>query len=334
MEGIHINHHMKTNHFQLLSSNQSISDVLVIGYVMGGAVYPAEVLGMRPGHFYIQEPLHGISKYGYYKAGLICNMMDIQCNATNVADKEALAVLKAIYECDSTRYGGYLRAWQLRKLVGDQSTWQGNLEEHCGSIPNMDCRGKLLSQCSHSISKVINTPRISLQLATRLMKQLPKLKIIHILRDPRAIMYSYLRGKWPFKSGEKNTALSLCQRLKEDMTDSSVLKKYHPGRILTVFHEHLATSPEEVIKKIFDFVGYTGADDVKMKDKFGKVFHENSTLTAGLWRKNIPWSLVSVTNKACSNRYSALGYPGLRSKEELSDNTVPLMLPTRAEKTS
>ncbi|XP_033747577.1 carbohydrate sulfotransferase 1-like [Pecten maximus] len=327
MEKTYIGYDGRTNQIHLLSFNKTMNDVLLIGYVMGGTVFPAEVLGMRSGHFYVHQPLHKIAKYQYFRPGLVCSMMDMRCNATNVADVEALGVVKAVYQCDNTRYRGHLRMWQLRKLIGDQSSWQENLEEHCGNTQNVDCRGRLLSQCSHSVSKVVNTPRLSLSLASRLLQQLPNLKIIHILRDPRAIMYAYLRAKWPFHSGKLNTSRSLCQRLKDDLADSALIKKAHPGRILTVFHEHLATSPEQTMQKIFDFVGYPGYDDGVMQKKFQEFFHGNSTLSAGLWRKHAPWSVISVTNNACANRYRSLGLPGFVNRQDLSNNSIPLLLP-------
>ncbi|OWF56621.1 carbohydrate sulfotransferase 3-like [Mizuhopecten yessoensis] len=329
VENVYVDHAWKVKPTkQPMSSNYTIHDVLLIGYVMGGTVFPAEVLGMRSGHFYVQEPLHKIAKHQYFKPGYICNMLDMQCNATTFADREALGIVQAVYQCDNTRYKAHLRMWQLRKIVGDQSNWQQNVKTHCGDEQHKDCRARILSQCSVSVSRVVSTPRLSLSLASRLLEQIPKLKIIHVLRDPRAMMNSILRAKWPLQSEEINTARSVCQKLRDDLAESSLIKRVLQGRILTVFHENLATTPEKTMQEIFDFVGYKIDEKGLLLKKSKKLFYDNSTLTAELWRTQVPWHVVKVTNDVCADLYRLLGYPGLVDRYELYNNSIPLLIPT------
>ncbi|XP_060074624.1 carbohydrate sulfotransferase 3-like [Ylistrum balloti] len=309
-------------------SKKMISDVLFIGYVMGGTVFPAEVLGMRPGHFYVHEPLHKIAKYQYFKPGYVCNMMNMNCNATQVADREALGIVNAVYQCDNTRYRGHLRMWQLRKIVGDQLTWQRSMQVHCGGGQHKDCRGKLLSQCSHSMSRVVSTPRLSLSLASRLLTQLPNLKIVHVYRDPRAIMYSNIHAKWSFPDGEMDTAKSLCLKMNADLAESVHIKNVFPNKFLTVFHEQLATAPEKTMQKIFDFVGYEMDENESVIKKFKTLFYENSTLKPRTWRTHASWSFVKVINEACAGLYRSLGYPDLADRYEVSNNSIPLLIST------
>ncbi|XP_060076021.1 carbohydrate sulfotransferase 1-like [Ylistrum balloti] len=179
-----------------------------------------------------------------------------------------------------------------------------------------DCLEKYLHQCSNRVSKVSKIPRLSISLASKLLDELPNLKIIHLIRDPRAIMNSRDKFSWtPVPGG----AVSLCKKIMADYLSSVEVKRAHPGRLYTVFYEEIAGNPIETFRGIYDFLGYQFSknDQIRLtartasskQGNAGSTYRFNSAKTASTWKKQINSTVLKETNKACFSVYQLLGYP-------------------------
>ncbi|XP_033747092.1 carbohydrate sulfotransferase 1-like [Pecten maximus] len=317
-----------------ISSQNKTYDVLLIAYLRGGTTFLGEMLGFRNENFYIYEPLHNLTTFGYFKPGFLCSMMDESCRRNNQTDDQVLDVIRGIYNCDSRKYRHLLQSWHYIKSMGQQKF------SACSKTRN-GCPEKYFNQCSTAVSKVSKIPRISIGLASKLLTEFPNLKIIHLLRDPRAIMNSRYRLKWtPVPGG----ALSLCKKMKSDYQESIQVKKTHPGRLYTVFYEALAQNNLETFKDIYNFIGYQFDKEDHLRltkmtasTKDGPVDdtrRHDSAKTARKWRYQINTNVLIETNKACSELYRLLGYPQLKSIHELKNESIPLNNPTFQENTN
>lgn len=229
----------------------------------------------------------------------------------------------AIYRCDDVMYRGQLLTWQVLKTAGGRDNWRKVVGELC--VEEKDCRGKILHQCHVSVARVVNVVRLSLSLAARLLERIPKLKIIHVLRDPRAIINTHIQSKRSFRYGVSNYSRSLCRRMMEDIEESKRIHTNFPGKLLTVLHESLALTPLYVIREMRNFGGHTFDDANGIMEKTRSIFGGNSSLSAGSWRTQLPWSVTKATNMVCSGVYRALGYPRIMNRDEQYNTSIPLL---------
>ncbi|XP_060069399.1 carbohydrate sulfotransferase 1-like [Ylistrum balloti] len=303
------------NSYWWFSGSPTPYNILLIGYLRGGTTFVGEILGLRNDSFYVYEPLHKMSMLHYFKPGYMCSMEDASCRIANGTDNKALDVLRAVYNCDARHYQDQLRTWQHMKSRGilsiNDRRWKLAFPECNGNWKG--CPEKYERHCSMRSSIVIKEPRLSISFASNLLDTFSNLKIIYLLRDPRAIMNSRAQLNWGFG------AISLCNKMTYDYIESGKLKEVHPGRIYTVFYEDITTNPIETVRKIYDFAGYdynayeqlrlTKMTSSSEKGEAGNTNRRNSTETAFAWRNKIKENVLKETDKACSHLYSEIGYP-------------------------
>ena len=122
------------------------------------------------------------------------------------------------------------------------------------------CISKLKTECEHSSIRVIKAIRLPLNLISHLMEEIPGLKIVHLVRDPRATLRSQMSFGMCSQAkhgGRYNCTNNYCTRLENDKAAAEDLSRRHKGRVTTVFYEDIAARPIETSKKLFDFIGAT-----------------------------------------------------------------------------
>ena len=162
----------------------------------------------------------------------------------------------------------------------------------------------------------------------------PRLKVVHLLRDPRAIIQSrmFTRG-YPVFGYRKNDSLerNLCDKMQQDIKDFWVLSEKFPSRILFVYYEDLLLNLHVRLKQLFHHLNMTY--DKSEIDQLAKIetnvpppekpFHEThvdrKNRNAIWWRKYMNWSDVQRVDKACSNIYQTLGYRIFHNEAQLRD---------------
>ena len=119
------------------------------------------------------------------------------------------------------------------------------------------CTKELEALCQQSPIKIIKTIRLPLWTMSTMLKEFPGLKIVHLIRDPRAVLTSQSRvGMCSAERGGKEGCSSLfCNRIEKDVHDKELITTKYPGRMLTIFYESIAKKPIETAKKMFEFIG-------------------------------------------------------------------------------
>lgn len=323
---------------QSLRQQKRESDIMIVGYIRGGSTFLGELMGVREGSFYLYEPLYGLSKLGYFKPGYHCNTMDTYCSEAVNMDMHALGFLKSIYSCDFRLMDGKISLWSFAKGRGDFN-WTKSLTDCDGQLKN--CFNKQILRCNNATSIVTKVVRVTVGLVGRMLSKFPNLKIIHLMRDPRAIINSRMEI-WP--SNTKNTletARSICRKMKEDLMESKRLEAQNPNRVRTVFYEDLAMDPINVTKDLYKFANYefSSGDEIRIRNMTGSnliiekakqkwsLFKQSSADTASKWRQTIPPSVSFLTSMGCSVVYDIAQYPELKTKKDLRNSSIPLRLP-------
>ena len=91
------------------------------------------------------------------------------------------------------------------------------------------------------------------------MLAIPGLKIVHLVRDPRATLRSQMTYGMCLKQngGKYNCTNRFCTRLENDKDEMEILSKRFKDRVTTVLYEEIAAKPIETAKKLYDFIGTT-----------------------------------------------------------------------------
>ena len=144
-----------------------------------------------------------------------------------------------------------------------------------------------------------------------------RLVILHLVRDPRAIMASRLKKKWvssdPMEFREH--CRLLCQHMHQKWLTSRDLPQ---DQFLRVYYEEWAKHPEATAEQIHAFFGleWTAGikrriENVMQKDlhRRGRSFSDADLLsTIDQWRETLPSSLVGIVHDECGKVMLEYGY--------------------------
>ena len=165
------------------------------------------------------------------------------------------------------------------------------------------CFVKLENACRRSRAKVTKVLRLSMRLIPRLMSQLPRLKILLLVRDPRAIIYSRLKTDW-FPVCEKDpygvfeNTRSLCKKMNDDILVLNHLKNKYPERLLIHRLEDVAVDSPEMFKGTLDFLNVKGVaiETQKIIKKYVNKLHEGFTVQ---WKKMMKDQFKKMVDENC-----------------------------------
>lgn len=191
------------------------------------------------------------------------------------------------------------------------------------------CLQELVRICRDSPIRVAKVLRLSMGLVGALFKRLPSLKVILLIRDPRAIMSSRCEFTGAFKKHADTASLSLCIKLYEDIKQAKQLQIQYPSRVKIVKYESIADKPLLEMKKLYHFIGYkyTNVDmeiiynvthGLRKTVTYRGFVRNNSLETAMKWTKDISPYLYQCLQKHCINVYHLLEYRIYRNFKDLA----------------
>ena len=147
------------------------------------------------------------------------------------------------------------------------------------------------------------------------------LKIIHLVRDPRATLTSqdFLGECSLKKGGHVGCTDKYCSRLENDLKESEVLTKTYPDRVHTLLYEDMASSPIETTRKLYNFIGTTSTS--KVEDYVFNITlagnpdncvicttRSNSSAHIDAWKNKIKQDFLDIIEKRCSHILRHLNY--------------------------
>ena len=218
----------------------------------------------------------------------------------------------------TTKYGLF-RA-EAEKIVKDRTR---SLPAETMNVTHDDIETCLQTSDLHSncvnASVIINKYiRMTMEMTTRILEnkfQTENIKIVHLYRDPRAILDSQVRRNnlnvTHFPKFVRR-AESMCKTMVEDYHLAENLKETYPETIYTLRYETLQDNPVETIKDMFRFLGLNfGNSDEEFINKNGEPSSKFPT-----WRNHISKDHLEVVDKYCSDLYQFFNYVPLMTIEE------------------
>ncbi|KAL5012873.1 hypothetical protein ScPMuIL_011424 [Solemya velum] len=193
--------------------------------------------------------------------------------------------------------------------------------------PEKRCIEMLYKHCIERRVVVMKTIRLPMTLMERLLNRFPNLRVIHLVRDPRATLNSEImagHGQW--KSID-SISMEFCDRVHEDIISAIELSKKFKNRILRIRYEDLIFNPFSTTRRMYNFgrLNYTGRtedflrlniygesdDDEFLTDKYEKTGPERSRR----WRSFVTFSNAEIIDHNCAAVYKHLGYKTVQNEE-------------------
>ena len=172
------------------------------------------------------------------------------------------------------------------------------------------CLDNLEAFCRKTKLRVTKVLRISLRFLPLLLKEIPDLKVLSIIRDPRGIINSRIKTSWyPIKDDEpqavQENIKSLCFKIKEDIDMTETLKREFPGRVLDYSLEELVKEPMENFKTILKFA------DLEMTDEYSKKVHEiygDRPTFLNQWNSTLNQKYIHWIQRFCHRGWTKYGF--------------------------
>ena len=164
------------------------------------------------------------------------------------------------------------------------------------------CVLDLNEQCKQNDIIAIKSVRLSMTTVEKLLQLIPDLKVIHYIRDPRAVALSRqldesVRGLYAFEGQTIQKAGQLyCQDLERDIRTSRYLQQLYPQNLLEIYYEELATFPELITTRIYDFI------DRPVPQTLMEWIGNNTSTSKKGWTSRVSVDIITKWTKIISNR--------------------------------
>ena len=207
--------------------------VLLLAYPRTGSSLLGELLAASPATSYFMEPLFALLQVGQLDWDYA---LEARVEAGEVPGQAVVALMAGLFSCGEG-------------VVGRLGEWSRQPHTSVTAVPVEECRG--------SGALLAKTVRLHGPLVTQVAASVPELRVVHLVRDPRAVVASLQAQaeEWGGRSGE-----TYCKQLLADM---AVGEELGPGRYLRVSYEELLEKPEEVLSRIAIFTGVAVTKEVK-----------------------------------------------------------------------
>ncbi|KAL4233730.1 hypothetical protein ACF0H5_008410 [Mactra antiquata] len=317
-----------SNKDSVVKTNGSMKFTLLTAYMRSGSTFLGSLLGIQSNIFYFYEPLHKQNIFKYVQGDQYCSYTKPECELRPEKRELFLDFLTDLYNCTMVPHEDKLNV-QLFKMLGGpkwQKFSQCMVKTH-NSAPK--CLKEMENECKKYEFRSAKVLRMGLDDAAMLLNRLPNLRLIHLFRDPRAVINSHIHTGWfPMKSNNmqalEDDIKALCSRLDHDTVAAHKVLKQYPDRIKIVQYDDLYGNITK-LEKVFEFTGMPLTPTVKtyIKSKIGgKTLKTKGFHPAASYRGLLSYPIVQMVDKHCENALQMLGLRSFSSVEELRNVSI------------
>ena len=234
-----------------------------------------------------------------------------------------------IYICFSKRFGeDYTVSDMCRRVLDGQATADQKLNRRVLQYNTCAARMKdgiqwclkeSSTNCTKHDTRAVKTVRLTMRHVERLLEELPDLKVVHVLRDPRAVINSRIIAKtftsiYGYRNADHASRL-YCEQMTEEVARRRVLETRYPGQFMQIYFEDLATNPELIGRQMFKFGGIEWnknidkwiAEHTHLKDGQQNMTTRNSTQVINAWREKLTEQQIFDIDQNCKKYFSFVG---------------------------
>lgn len=317
-------------------STNKKTNILILAHARSGSSFLGQIFNSHPEVFYIYEPL-------------ITFQVTSLRNST-LYEQSTMRLLRDIFNCrfkQQTEFLSFMSHMQLNRFSSRALT-----SPYCKNITNardnrtfVHCKDldPLITSLScalhgHTVAKVL-THRLPVNfldvghLEPLLNSSGGQLKIVHLMRDPRAVIASMDRVGWSLNNSAVNTAVTnfhlfttlvqkFCSSMIRSLRFALSGEDKFPGRYKLLRYEDLVRSPLNTSQELFDFAGIPMSNQVKKylvnsanssrdrrynNHEYGTL-RNNASVLIDAWRDQFSVEAVRAVESHCWPVLKILGY--------------------------
>ena len=196
------------------------------------------------------------------------------------------------------------------------------------------CLSGFQNNCKTSKYRMVKTIRLRMKILGELLQEYPSLKVIHLVRDPRATIVSQSKVGM-FRMKTRRGAATFCARVLTDIKDAEEISARVANSVILLRYEDLVMDPIKMAQTLYDFIGAELSSSIKDyiwnitqagQESDGVVgsVRRNSAEHIFAWRNLISYSTVKIIDQECQSLYEKIGMIAVTSESMLRNLSVPL----------
>ena len=305
-------------------------NLIILSPGRSGSTFLGELFNQNPDVFYVFEPL--------FWPGNILNHNVFYKKETSEYNQLATGIMQALLSCNFTNQEHWLKAFsghhafRLQSKVLSSAFFVkangSNKNDRKNLLPFDDLNlASLCRRTKYTVLKILENrlPHKSMKWLQQFSNVLrgSDFKIIHLVRDPRAIIFSWIHYNWIKGGNDVNFSLNarrICNPTKLNIKCADSSPSWLRNRYRLVHFEELVQRPVETAEKLYRFVGFKESDEVrrwiasqnrKPEKKDLNSFHStvrNASTVVSKWRSGLDNKTAETIGKACGWLIKRLGY--------------------------
>ena len=238
-------------------------------------------------------------------------------------EETCIEVLDKFYQCNFSSISDTILSAFFTKLIRKDGNTISN--EHFPQF-SKTLISKACNNYSHTVTKILNerVPYKTIEALKDIFQQQNQydVKLVHLVRDPRAVIYSRVKLKWMGDhldpSFRENVQSSICDPVLQNVR----LGLFSPplwlkNRFKVVRYEDLVANTANLTRELYSFAGFDWSASI---DKWISILANNSEHSAdafSLYRnpsvamnewRNAPEPFIRAVEDVCSDLMDLLGY--------------------------
>ncbi len=189
-----------------------------------------------------------------------------------------------------------------------------------------NCRKIFRNLCQQGKFRGIKTVRATMASVGDLLERNPNLRVVHLIRDPRAVVWSRKHfgqsGQGLFSiqksNGGKKQDMNMvkeaelyCSAVLRDVRMRKELDKKYPGALVEVIYDDFVQWPLNYTEKLYEIIGVDPGNKTwewLLANTQGAEAKRNSSYISHKWERNIPLLAAKRIDKKCASFFEEIPY--------------------------
>ncbi|XP_042884469.1 carbohydrate sulfotransferase 4-like [Penaeus japonicus] len=286
----------KQSHLLLLSS---------VG--RSGSTFLGELLSQRPGTVFMFEP----------------ELYLQQKTSAGVTAPASRDLIERMFSCEFSEE--WSRWARLRKNI-----WEPGNHYVCNGYIGNDYHHCLKEICRKNVFRVIKTIKLRVWWTGEMLLR-RGVKVVHLVRDPRASFLSLARLNMV-----QSDCKVWCPRIQQDLEMVSTMRSLFPASFISVKYEDLCRDPWGMAMKLWKFIGNENDSTLPMSWTNFLQLHtittgkkpfsteRNTRQQIGAWREIISEHLLQEVERHCGDVIDMLGHTRFHVLANVRNFSIPL----------